>query len=434
VKRLFVNATVLTLKEGEDEPLVGASLAVEGSEISRVEPAASPDTDGYDEVVDMSGKLLMPGLVNTHGHAAMSLLRGYGDDLPLKAWLENKVWPMEARFGAEQVRWGTALAVLEMIRSGVTCFADMYDHMDQVAEVVRDSGMRASLCRGAIGLCSEQEQNQKFDEAIRFAREWNGEADGRITTMMAPHAPYTCPPNFIERFVDGAAELGVPLHTHMSETEAEVLLNVERYGARPVEHLRRLGVFDLPTLVAHAVHLTPEELGMLSEFDVKVSHNPGSNLKLGSGIAPIPTMMRLGIRPSLGTDGAASNNNLDLLEEVRLAALIHKGVNRDPLSLTATTALRMGTSYGAEALFVDEFVGTLEPGKKADFIAVDLTGPHMQPPHNVTSHIVYAASRDDVRDVYVDGRPLMRERRCLTLDEEEVCRRSTDAFRKIAPR
>ncbi len=432
MKRLFVNAAILTLKKGEDEPLVGGSLAVEGSEISRVEQSVRPDTDRYDEVVDMSGKLLMPGFANTHSHAAMSLLRGYGDDLPLKAWLENKVWPMEARFGPEQVRWGTALAVLEMIKGGVTCFADMYDHMDQVAEVVHESGVRASLCRGAIGLCSEQEQNQKLDEAMRFAREWNGEADGRITTMMAPHAPYTCPPGFIKRFVEGAAELGVPLHTHVSETEAEVLLNVEQYGARPVEHLRRLGVFDLQALVAHAVHLTPAELGILSEHDVKVSHNPGSNLKLGSGIAPIPTMMRLGIRPSLGTDGAASNNNLDLLEEVRLAALIHKGANQDPLAVPAATALRMGTSYGAEALFVDELVGTLEPGKKADFISVDLAGPHMQPPHDVVSHIVYAASRDDVRDVYVAGRPLMRERRCLTLDEEEICRRSVDAFEKVA--
>jgi 5-methylthioadenosine/S-adenosylhomocysteine deaminase len=432
VKRLFVNATILTLKEGEDQPLVGASLAVDEDDISRLEQTAHPTIDGYDEVVDMGGKLLMPGFVNTHSHAAMSLLRGYGDNLPLKAWLENKVWPMEARFGPAQIKWGTALAVLEMIKGGVTCFADMYDHMDQVAEVVRNSGIRASLCRGAIGLCSEREQRQKFDEALSFAREWDGEADGRITTMMAPHAPYTCPPDFIRRFVEGAAELGVPLHTHVSETEAEVLLNVERYGVRPVEHLHRLGVFDLPALVAHAVHVSPAELGILSEQDVKVSHNPGSNLKLGSGIAPIPTMMRLGIRPSLGTDGAASNNNLDLLEEVRLAALIHKGIHRDPLTIPAMIALRMGTSYGAEALFVEDRVGTLEPGKKADFITVDLTGPHMQPPHDVASHVVYAASRNDVRDVYVNGRPLMRERQVLTLDEEEICRNSVDAFKKIA--
>jgi 5-methylthioadenosine/S-adenosylhomocysteine deaminase len=432
VKRLFVNATILTLREGEDEPLVGASLAIEDGEISRVEPIPRPNVDGYDEVVDMSGKALMPGFVNTHGHAAMSLLRGYADDLPLKTWLEEKMWPMEARFGPEQVRWGTALSVLEMIKGGTTCFADMYDHMDQVAHVAQESGIRASLCRGVIGLGSEKEQREKLQEARRFACEWNGEADGRITTMLAPHASYTCTPELIEGFVESAAELGVPLHTHVSETEAEVLENLERYGARPVGHLLGLGAFTVPALVAHATHLTDEEIEALSENEVKVSHNPGSNLKLGSGVAPIPRMMELGIRPSLGTDGPASNNNLDLLEEMRLAALIHKGVSRDPLAVPATAALRMGTSYGAEALFIGGLVGTLEPGKRADFISLDLTRPHMQPPHDLISHIVYAASRDDVQDVYVEGLPLMRERRMLTLDEAEVRERAVRSFERIA--
>lgn len=432
MKRLFINAKILTLKEEEDQPLVGAALAVEEGKILHVEPTSRLDADHYDEVIDMSGKVIMPGFINTHSHAAMSLLRGYSDDLPLKAWLENKIWPMEARFGPEQVKWGSSLAVLEMIKGGITCFADMYDYMDQVAEVVRDSGIRASLCRGAIGLCSEQEQKQKFDEALRFAREWDGKADGRITTMMAPHSPYTCPPNFISRFVEGAAELNVPLHTHMSETEAEVLLNVEQYGARPVEHLHQLGVFDRRALVAHAVHLTPAELNMLYEHDVKVSHNPGSNLKLGSGIAPIPTMIQLGIRPSLGTDSAASNNNLDLLEEARLATLVQKGFNQDPLAIPALTALQMGTSYGAEALFIENTVGSLEPGKQADFISVDLTGPHMQPPHNILSHLVYSASREDVKDLYVDGEPLMRDRECLTVDEERIKYYSVETFKKIS--
>lgn len=412
------------------EPLTDASLVVEDGWISYV--GASPEPpDAYDEVVDLGGKALLPGFVNTHGHAVMSLLRGYGDDLPLKTWLEEKMWPMEGKFGPDQGESGAALAVLEMIKGGTTCFVDMYDHMDQVAEVVDRSGIRARLCRGAIGLCSEEEQDEKLWEAISFAKNWHGAADGRITAMMAPHAPYTCPPAFIERFVESAADLGLPIHTHMSETEAEVQQNVDDYGVRPVEHLRRLGVFDLPALVAHAVHLTEDELETLASYDVKVSHNPGSNLKLGSGVAPVSKMLERGMRPSLGTDGAASNNNLDMLEEIRLAALIHKGAGRDPLAVPAATALHMGTSYGAEGAFLEDQIGTLQTGKKADFITIDLDAPHMQPAHDVLSNVVYSAACSDVRDVYVDGRPVMRERECLTLDEEKVIHNARRALRDL---
>jgi 5-methylthioadenosine/S-adenosylhomocysteine deaminase len=288
--------------------------------------------------------------------------------------------------------------------------------------------MRARLCRGVIGLCSEEVQRAKFEEAVRFAEEWNGQADGRITTMLAPHAPYTCPPDYIAKFVEKAAELGLPLHTHMSETAAEVEQNVRDYGVRPVEHLRRLGFFDLPALVAHAVHLTDEEIEILAEHGVKVAHNPGSNLKLGSGIAPITKMLAHGIRPGLATDGAASNNNLDMLEEIHLAALIHKGVNQDPVAVPALTALKMGTVYGAESLFLEKEIGTLQVGKKADFITIDLRGPHMQPLHDVVSHLVYSASRNDIRDMYVDGKPIMRNRELLTLDEEKICFEAKKAF------
>jgi 5-methylthioadenosine/S-adenosylhomocysteine deaminase len=432
LKRLFVNTVILTMKDDEHEVLTDTSISVDGDTISYVGPTPQ-ETGRYDEVVDMGGKVLLPGLVNTHGHTAMCLLRGYGDDLPLRTWLEEKMWPIEARFGREQVRWGAALAILEMIKSGTTCFGDMYVYMDQVAEVAVEAGIRASLSHGATGLCSEEEQQQKWQESVRFAREWRGEANSRITTMLAPHAPYTCPPAFIRKFVASSADLGVPIHTHMSETEAEVLESLDQYGIRPVEYLQRLGVFDFPTLVAHAVHLTTEEISTLAEYGVKVSHNPGSNLKLGSGIAPITQMMERGIRPSLGTDGAASNNNLDMLEEVRFAALIHKGVQRNPLSIPAETALRMGTVYGAEALFLDHMIGALEIGKKADFISVNLEAPHMQPPNDIISHLVYSASRDDVQDVYVDGKPLMRDRICLTLDEEEIVHRALNAFEAVNP-
>lgn len=432
MKRLFTNATILTMTS--DDVLRNASLVADGSTISYV--GTEPPEDSYEETVDCSGKLLMPGLVNTHGHAAMTLLRGYGNDLPLQTWLEEKMWPMEAKFGPEQVRWGTALAVVEMLKGGTTCFADMYDHMDEVARVVEESGIRGSLCRGVIGLgASEDEKTAKLEEAVRFADEWNGAANGRVTTMLGPHAPYTCPPEFIERFVEKSEELGVPVSIHMSETAFEVEQNVKDYGKRPVEHLKDTGVFDRPTLVAHAVHLTDEEVGALAERDVKVSHNPGSNLKLGSGIARVPEMLDRGMRPSLGTDGAASNNNLDMFEEVRLAALIHKGAKMDPLAVPALEALKMGTVYGAEGVFLGNTIGTLAVGKKADFIALDLSRPHLHPQgelNDLVSHVAYSAVCSDVQDVYVDGEAVVRNRVCTKFDEEEVVAKANEAWAEIS--
>lgn len=371
------------------------------------------------EVVDGSRRCFLPGLINTHGHAAMSLLRGYADDLALQVWLEEHMWPMEARFTAEDVRAGTLLTLAEMIKSGTTCFVDMYDHMDEVARAAEEAGLRAVLCRGVIGIPAEA-QDAKLAEAVAFAKNWNGAADGRIRTMLAPHAPYTCPPDYIERIVAAAHELDVPLHTHMSETIREVEQNVAEYGARPVEHLRRLGVFSRPCLVAHAVHLTDEEIAMLAAHGVHVSHNPGSNLKLASGIARVADMRKAGITVSLGTDSSASNNNVDLFEEMRLATLLQKGTTLDPTAIPAAEALAMATADGAAAVWQADRLGRLAPGMKADFIAVDIDQPHFYPHTDLVSHLVYSASGHDVADVCVDGRWLMRNRELLTLDEERI--------------
>jgi 5-methylthioadenosine/S-adenosylhomocysteine deaminase len=383
-----------------------------------------------DEIVDGSGKLFMPGLVNTHGHAAMSLLRGLKDDVNLQVWLQQYMWPMEAKFTAEDVRAGTMLSILEMLKGGTTTFMDMYDHMDEVARAVEETGIRACLTRGVIGLCPEAEQRAKLADAVRFAKAWHGKADGRITAAMAPHAAYTCPPAFIEKFVEAAHELDLPIHTHMSETAREVEDNVRDYGARPVEHLRKLGVFTRPTLVAHGVHLTEEEIEILAEDGVGVSHNPGSNLKLASGIAPVIRLTERGVRVSLGTDGAASNNNLDMFEEMRLASLLHKGVSQDPTAVPAWQALRMGTIEGARSLWLSD-VGMLQPGMKADFIALDITRAHFQPETDLASHVIYSASAGDVTDVWVDGRRLVKDRECLTLDEERVVFVANAAFRRL---
>lgn len=371
------------------------------------------------EIVDGKGFVFMPGLVNTHGHTPMSLLRGYSDDENLQVWLEEKMWPMEGKYTAEDTRAGTRLSIAEMLLSGTTTFVDMYDRMDTVAEEVERAGLRGYLTRGVIGFCSPEEQTAKLNEAVQFAKDWNNQANGRIRTMLAPHAPYTCDPNYITRFVQAAHDLDLALHTHMSESRAEVEQNVRDYGKRPVAHLDELGFFTRPALLAHAVHLTDEEITLLAERGASVSHNPISNLKLASGIARVPDMLKAGVKVSLGTDSSASNNNLDLFEEIRMAALLHKGVNYTPTVVPAYTALQLGTSLGAAAIWHD-YIGTLEAGKKADFIAINIDQPHFYPLSDIVSHLAYAANGRDVVHVWVDGKQLVKNRQLLTIDEEKI--------------
>lgn len=383
------------------------------------------------EKIDGSKLAFMPGLVNTHGHAAMTLLRGYSDDQKLQVWLEQKMWPMEAKYADTDTRAGSALAIIEMLRSGTTTFIDMYDRMEQVAQMTEQAGIRGVLTRGVIGLCSEEEQKAKLNDAITFAREWNGKAEGRISTMLSPHAPYTCPPAFIEKFVEAAYDLDLPLHTHMSETLAEVEQNVRDYGVRPVEHLDRLGFFSRPSLVAHAVHLNDEEIKLLAARGVSVSHNPVSNLKLASGVARLPELLHAGVKVSLGTDSVASNNNLDLFEEIRFSALLHKGVSGDPTAIPAMEALKLGTTHGANAIWQGDSIGQLKEGMKADFIAIDLDQAHFYPMTDIVSHLVYAGSGRDVKHVWVDGHQVVRDKVCTMMDEEKIRYEAQASFERL---
>lgn len=428
-KTILVHATVITVNEN-NEVIMDGAVAFEDGKITYVGPTPE-DLSGYDEVLDQKGDYVLPGLINTHGHAGMSLLRGYADDLPLQQWLEEKMWPLEAQFTADHVKWGTHLSLIEMIRTGTTTFVDMYDHMDEVAKSVDASGMRARLCRGMIGLCSEEERQAKLEDATRFAKDWNNQANGRITTMMAPHAPYTCSPEFIAQIIEKADELSVPLHIHMSETAFEVAQNERDYGLRPVAHLEKLGMFSRPTLLAHAVHLTDEEIDVLAKYQVKVSHNVISNLKLASGVAPVPKMLAKGVSVSLGTDSSASNNNLNLFEELRLAAILHKGVNNDPVAVPADTALRMATILGADGVFQADTLGSIEVGKQADLIVLDSHQAHFHPAHEPVSHVVYAANGRDVKDTIVAGTFLMCNRELLTIDEEKAIFEANRLFQQL---
>lgn len=433
-KLIISNGTFASLLPGAERTAVTGTMVIENDMIVYVGEHLPQEYDTPEAMrIDGKGLFFMPGLINTHGHAAMSLLRGYGDDMVLQTWLQEKMWPMEAKFKAEDVRWGTALSVLEMLKGGTTTFVDMYDHMDEVAKVVEESGMRACLMRGAIGLCPEDVQEAKLREAVQFARDWHGKADGRITTVLAPHAPYTCPPGFIEKFVQAAHDLDLPLHTHMSETAAEVAQNVADYGLRPVAHLEKLGFFSRPSFVAHGVHLTDEEIEVLARHDVAVSHNPGSNLKLASGVARVPELLRAGVTVSLGTDGPASNNNLDMFEEMRLAALIHKGVSGDPTAVPAAEAMRMGTLYGAQTIRAEK-LGLLEAGMKADIVAVNVNQPHFVPHTDFVSHMIYSASAKDVAHVWVDGRQVVKDGQCLTLDEERILYEAGRCFERLLER
>jgi 5-methylthioadenosine/S-adenosylhomocysteine deaminase len=426
-RTMIENAYLLSMEP--DSNLLHGTLAWEDGRISYIGSESLEKKPG-DVIINGEGKLFMPGLVNTHGHAAMSLLRGIGDDLALQVWLQEKMWPLEGRFTAKDVRVGTELSVLEMLKSGTTSFVDMYSFMDEVANVVNYSGIRGCLTRGVIGYCPPDEAAAKLVEAAHFAKTWHGAADGRITTMMAPHAPYTCPPDYIEKIVAISHELQTPIHIHLSETEREVQQHEQQYGLRPVEHLRQLGVFDRPCLIAHGVHLNDEEVTILKHYDVRISHNPGSNLKLASGVARVPYYLQAGLQVSLGTDSAASNNNLDLFEEIRLVALIHKGISGDPTAIPAYTALEMATRMGAQSIWLEQ-VGCLKVGMKADVIAIDINKPHFQPQNNFVSHLVYSASGHDVVDVFVDGKQLVRDRQCLTMDEEKIVFEANAAIRRL---
>lgn len=414
---LVQGATVLTM-ESHDSVINDGEVAISGDSIVSVGPRGStPEGYKFGRVINGEGMVAMPGLVNCHTHAAMTLLRSYADDMPLMKWLSERIWPVEARLRPEDIYWGSMLCCLEMIKSGATTFADMYFEMDKVAEAVEKSGMRACLARGMIGVAPTAQK--AIDESVSFVEEWHGRAGGRIKTMFGPHAPYTCPPEYMKKIVELAGRHNVGIHVHVAETRDEIQQIQDSYGASPVKYLDSLGVFELPVLAAHCVHLDEDDISILADKKAGVAHCPESNMKLASGVAPVTEMLKAGVVVGLGTDGAASNNNLDLLEEMRSAALLQKVSTGDPLALPSFQALTMATRSGAAALGLNE-VGMLKPGMKADLVLVDFRRPHLYPRHDLIAHLVYAAQSADVDTVIINGEIVMEGRRVLTMDEEEV--------------
>ena len=380
-----------------------------------------------DIVIDGKNMAALPGLVNAHTHAAMTLFRGMADDIPLDIWLNEHIWPAEKKLTAEDVYWGVKLSLVEMIKSGTTAFADMYFFMDEAAKAVEESGLRANLSIGMTAF--DRNYQETLKRAKDFIARWNGAAGGRITVMYGPHAPYTCTPEFLKAVAEEAKEDNVGIHIHLGETVKETENIKGKYGMTPVELAAECGLFDVHVLAAHCVHLTSHDMEILAEGGAGVAHNPQSNLKLGSGVAPVPAMLRQGITVALGTDGAASNNNLDMLEEMRTAAMLHKGVNMDPTLVTAGEVLSMATANGAKALGLENS-GSLKVGGKADMILVDFSQANLIPRWDSLSHIVYSASSCDIKTMIVDGKLIMENRRILTLDEEEICSQVNKRFER----
>ncbi|MEM2103685.1 MAG: amidohydrolase [Candidatus Bathyarchaeia archaeon] len=373
-----------------------------------------------DEKIDGRGKVALPGLINCHTHVAMTLFRGLAEDKPLDLWLRKTVWPLEAKLTCEDVYAGALLGCLEMLKSGVTCFSDMYFHEEMVAEAVRKSGLRAVLAEGIIEGGSREFGEKMFDKSVGFARKFSGAADGRIITMLAPHAAYSCSPELLIKVRNKALELGLGVHTHVAES-VEMFKEIEkRHGCSEVVFLHGLGFFEGHVLAAHCINLSEIDRRILAEHGVNVVHVPVANMKLGLGAARIWDLMRLGVNVALGTDGPASNNTLDMFETVKFAALLQKCICLDPGVLSAYQVLRMATVDGAKALGLDNVVGSLEVGKKADIILVDFSKPHLKPLHDVYASLVYSARGSDVDTVIVDGKILMQGRQVNTLYEADV--------------
>lgn len=431
---LLTNAHVLTMDAAFTVHAPGA-IAIAGGSIL----AAGDIASAYDprETVDCMGRVVLPGFVNAHTHAPMTLLRGLADDLRLDVWLMGYMMPVERQFvRSDFVSLGTRLACAEMIRSGTTCFADMYYFEESVAEATAAAGLRA-LCAQTV-LKFPSPDAASFEDALARARDFIARWKGHelIVPAVAPHAPYTCTSEILRACAELACEFDVPLHTHLSETAFEVEQSRREHGMPVVPWVKKHRLFDARVLAAHCVHVDEGEIRALKDAGAGIAHNPTSNLKLGSGVAPVVKMLELGAAVGIGTDGPASNNDLDMFEEVRLAALLAKGVSGDPTVLPARQALAMATRVGAQAMHCDAITGSLEPGKRADLIVVDLDQSHSVPrfgrdPNSVYAQLVYTGKASDVVDVMCNGRWLMRDRRLLTLDEEELRAEAATFARRI---
>jgi 5-methylthioadenosine/S-adenosylhomocysteine deaminase len=418
------NGSILTM-DGKNSVVEDGQVCIQGDTIIRVGPRCNDGSDAR-ITIDAKGGLILPGLINGHTHAAMSLFRGLADDLPLMEWLNRYIFPAERKMDAHFVYTGTLLACAEMILSGATTFCDMYLFEDQTAAAAAKAGVRCLAGEVLYDFPSpnygDLENGFAYTESL--IRKWEGHP--LISIAVEPHSLFTCSPDLLMRANEMALTHHRPLIIHVAETLPEISEIKQRYGKTPVEHLKTLGLLGPHLIADHAVHLNKRDIDQIAEHGVRVVHNPESNMKLASGIAPVPDLLARGVTVGIGTDGCASNNNLDLFTEMDMAAKLHKARAMDPTVMDAVTVLRMATIEGARALGLQDSIGSIETGKKADIIIVDTNKPHLTPMYNPFSHLVYAARGSDVSHAVINGQPVMSNRKLLTLELEEVMRHARE--------
>ena len=402
--------------EGGKDVVKETSIYIEKDRIAAI--GEEPEGFMVDKVIDGKDKLAIPGLVNCHTHSYMAFMRNVADDLSFMDWLFGTIDPIEQQMTDEDTYWGACLAILEMMKSGTTCFNDMQMNIHQTTRAVKESGMRGVICRGLVGSGNDEAGQIRLAQAYE-ERDAARDCD-RLTFMLGPHAPYTCDDGFMRIVSEEAKKNNMGIHVHLSESVSEIEQIKEKYGCSPIEMADKNGLFDVPAIAAHCVQITESDMDILKAKNVSVVTNPASNMKLGNGFAPVPAMLEKGINVCLGTDGAASNNSLNMFHELSLLTLIHKGVGKTPQCVSAREGFRIATINGAKALGLDKEIGSLEVGKKADIAILNLNTPSLTPRNNLIAGLSYSANGSEVETVIIDGKVTMENRKVLTLDEELV--------------
>ena len=405
-------------------------VLIENDLISEIKDKISDDN--ADKVIDATDKILLPGFINTHTHLSMTLFRGLADDLSLDEWLNDNIWPMEANLNGDYCYIGALLGAVELIKSGTTTFSDMYFYMEDVAKAVEESGIRGVLSYGMIDFGDEEKRKAEIEENMNLFKNCHNTADGRIKVFFGPHSPYTASEELLKEVRKLADENDIKIHIHVSETQKEINDVSAEKGLRPFEYLDSIGFLGPDVVCAHSVWLSDDEIEIIKKHDVKISHNPCSNMKLASGIAPVSKLLENDICVAVGTDGASSNNNLDIIEELRTASLLQKVSTLDPKALTSDEALAMGTINGAKALGLDDEIGSIEVGKKADLILIDTNNANMIPDSSkLSSNIIYSANGSNVDTTICNGQILMENKKLTTLDENDIYQKAREAIDEL---
>lgn len=419
---IILKNILAVLPEGEKDIIKETDIYIEDSRIAAI--GNGPEGFVADKVIDGKDKLAIPGLINCHTHSYMAFMRNVADDLSFMDWLFGTIDPIEQQMTDEDTYWGACLAILEMMKSGTTCFNDMQMNIHQTTRAVKESGMRAVISRGLVGSGNDEAGQIRLAQAYE-ERDAAKDCD-RLTFMLGPHAPYTCDDGFMRIVSEEAKKNSMGIHVHLSESVSEIQQIQEKYGCSPIEMADKNGLFDVPAIAAHCVQITESDMDILKAKNVSVVTNPASNMKLGNGFAPVPAMLEKGINVCLGTDGAASNNSLNMFHELSLLTLIHKGVGRTPQCISAREGFRIATINGAKALGLDKETGSLEVGKKADIAILNLNTPSLTPRNNLIAGLSYSANGSEVETVIIDGKITMENRKVLTMDEELVYKKVND--------